>query len=59
MTAAGTTPSRPKPACCPFPPSPAVSPAVYEGGLNRDRYDGALAHVIVKDETGADLWLNG
>lgn len=32
---------------------------LYYGGLSRDRYDRALAHVIAKDETGADLWLNG
>jgi micrococcal nuclease len=32
---------------------------LYYGGLSRDRYDRALAHVIASDETGADIWLNG
>lgn len=32
---------------------------LYYGGLTRDRYQRALAHVIVNDETGADVWLNG
>jgi endonuclease YncB( thermonuclease family) len=29
------------------------------GGLTRDDYGRALAHVIAREETGADLWLNG
>ncbi len=29
------------------------------GGLTRDRYDRAIAHVTVQDETGGKLWLNG
>lgn len=32
---------------------------LYYGGLTRDRYDRALAHVIVQDETGNEIWLNG
>tara|TARA_R100001086_G_scaffold141632_2_gene74369 strand:- start:1114 stop:1908 length:795 start_codon:yes stop_codon:yes gene_type:complete len=32
---------------------------LYYGGLSRDRYDRALAHVLVEDETGKDIWLNG
>lgn len=32
---------------------------LYYGGLSRDRYERALAHVIAHDETCADLWLNG
>ncbi len=29
------------------------------GGLTRDDYGRALAHVIVREETGSTLWLNG
>jgi endonuclease YncB( thermonuclease family) len=29
------------------------------GGLSRDSYDRALAHVIVRNETGGEVWLNG
>jgi endonuclease YncB( thermonuclease family) len=32
---------------------------LWYGGLSRDTYDRALAHVIARDETGADVWLNG
>lgn len=32
---------------------------LHYGGLSRDRYDRALAHVIASDETGAAIWLNG
>lgn len=32
---------------------------LWYGGLTRDRYERALAHVIVSDETGRDIWLNG
>jgi len=32
---------------------------LWYGGLSRDDYGRALAHVIAKDETGADIWLNG
>lgn len=32
---------------------------LYYGGLSRDRYQRALAHVIVDDETGSGIWLNG
>jgi micrococcal nuclease len=32
---------------------------LYYGGLSRDRYDRALAHVIAADETGRDVWING
>ena len=32
---------------------------LFYGGLSRDRYDRALAHLIVKDETGAEIWVNG
>jgi micrococcal nuclease len=32
---------------------------LWYGGLSRDDYGRALAHVIARDETGADLWLNG
>jgi endonuclease YncB( thermonuclease family) len=32
---------------------------LWYGGLSRDRYDRALAHVIASDETGNDIWLNG
>lgn len=32
---------------------------LFYGGLSRDRYDRALAHVIASNETGSDVWLNG
>jgi endonuclease YncB( thermonuclease family) len=32
---------------------------LWYGGLTRDSYGRALAHVIARDETGADVWLNG
>jgi endonuclease YncB( thermonuclease family) len=32
---------------------------LWYGGLSRDSYERALAHVIASDETGADIWLNG
>ena len=32
---------------------------LFYGGLTRDRYDRAIAHVVVTDETGAAIWLNG
>jgi micrococcal nuclease len=32
---------------------------LWYGGLMRDGYERALAHVIVGDETGAEVWLNG
>src|SRR5690606_19861717 len=32
---------------------------LWYGGLNGDDYGRALAHVIARDETGGDLWLNG
>lgn len=32
---------------------------LYYGGLSRDRYERAIAHVIASDETGGDVWLNG
>jgi endonuclease YncB( thermonuclease family) len=32
---------------------------LHYGGLSRDRYERALAHVIASDETGRDVWLNG
>lgn len=32
---------------------------LYYGGLTRDGYDRALAHVIVSDEAGGRVWLNG
>jgi endonuclease YncB( thermonuclease family) len=32
---------------------------LWYGGLSRDSYERALAHVIASDETGADVWLNG
>jgi len=31
---------------------------LYYGGLTRDRYDRALAHVMTDDELGARYWLN-
>jgi len=35
------------------------SAALFYGGLQRDSYGRAIAHVIASDETGADVWLNG
>ena len=32
---------------------------LYYGGLSRDRYERAIAHVIVQPAAGGDLWLNG
>ncbi len=32
---------------------------LWYGGLTRDDYGRALAHVIARDETGGDLWING
>jgi endonuclease YncB( thermonuclease family) len=32
---------------------------LFYGGLSRDRYQRALAHVIASNETGSDVWLNG
>lgn len=32
---------------------------LWYGGLSRDSYERALAHVIVRDEVGGDVWLNG
>lgn len=32
---------------------------LWYGGLSRDRYQRAIAHLIAKDEVGADVWLNG
>lgn len=32
---------------------------LWYGGLSRDSYQRALAHVIASDETGGDVWLNG
>jgi endonuclease YncB( thermonuclease family) len=32
---------------------------LWYGGLSRDSYERALAHVIASDETGGDVWLNG
>ncbi len=32
---------------------------IFYGGLTRDRYERAITHVIVKDETGRDIWANG
>jgi micrococcal nuclease len=32
---------------------------LWYGGLSRDRYQRAIAHVIAKDEVGTDVWLNG
>ena len=31
---------------------------LWYGGLSRDGYERALAHVIAMDETGSDVWLN-
>src|SRR5262245_59376214 len=35
------------------------SAKLFYGGLQRDSYGRAIAHVIASDETGADVWLNG
>lgn len=32
---------------------------LWYGGLSRDGYERAIAHVIARDEIGGDLWLNG
>ncbi|MEQ1784476.1 MAG: thermonuclease family protein [Hyphomonadaceae bacterium] len=32
---------------------------LWYGGLSRDRYQRAIAHVIARDEVGAGVWLNG
>ncbi|MEZ6030046.1 MAG: thermonuclease family protein [Hyphomonadaceae bacterium] len=32
---------------------------LWYGGLSRDGYERAIAHVIARDETGGDIWLNG
>jgi micrococcal nuclease len=32
---------------------------LYYGGLSRDRYDRAIAHVIVEDPAAGPVWLNG
>lgn len=32
---------------------------LWYGGLSRDSYERALAHVIARDETGGEVWLNG
>ncbi len=32
---------------------------LHYGGLSRDRYDRAIAHVIVQTPAGEDVWLNG
>lgn len=32
---------------------------LWYGGLSRDRYERAIAHVIARDEVGANVWLNG
>ena len=32
---------------------------LWYGGLSRDGYERALAHVIARDEVGAEVWLNG
>jgi endonuclease YncB( thermonuclease family) len=32
---------------------------LWYGGLSRDRYERAIAHVIARDETGGEVWLNG
>jgi endonuclease YncB( thermonuclease family) len=32
---------------------------LWYGGLSRDRYERAIAHVIASDEVGSDVWLNG
>ena len=35
------------------------SAQLYYGGLLRDRYERALAHAVVTDEAGRQVWLNG
>jgi micrococcal nuclease len=32
---------------------------LWYGGLSRDRYERAIAHLIARDEVGGDVWLNG
>lgn len=32
---------------------------LWYGGLSRDRYQRAIAHVIARDEVGGEVWLNG
>jgi micrococcal nuclease len=32
---------------------------LWYGGLSRDGYERAIAHVIARDEVGGDVWLNG
>lgn len=32
---------------------------LWYGGLSRDSYERALAHAIVRDEVGGEVWLNG
>jgi len=32
---------------------------LWYGGLSRDSYERAIAHVIARDEVGGDVWLNG
>jgi micrococcal nuclease len=32
---------------------------LWYGGLSRDRYDRAIAHVMAREESGGALWLNG
>lgn len=32
---------------------------LWYGGLSRDGYERALAHVIARDEVGGEVWLNG
>jgi len=32
---------------------------LWYGGLTRDRYERAIAHVIARDEVGGEVWLNG
>jgi endonuclease YncB( thermonuclease family) len=32
---------------------------LWYGGLTRDSYGRAIAHVIARDETGGEVWLNG
>ena len=32
---------------------------LWYGGLSRDSYDRAIAHVIAHDEIGSEVWLNG
>ncbi len=32
---------------------------LWYGGLSRDRYERAIAHLIARDEVGGEVWLNG